>query len=175
MATSARVTERWLVMGGVRGHGPGSLLLSPAGPVWTRPGRVLGPYWAGGRLMRVSPPLVFTLFATGPLAGGTPGPEPRDFYGDSLPTGAVQRFGKLWLATHRDQFAPAADGKLILCLRFGIHVLKFDRQTGRLADSATLPTDPAWTAHLSADGRRAILFRGLDGRPTDAWEVWDLD
>lgn len=104
------------------------------------------------------------------------GADPQlDRYGDPLPPGAVARLGKTWPGRWRDQIAPGPDGKTIRCLRYGIHVLDFDRDTGKLRRSSTLPTEPVYFATMSADGRRAVLFGEADTSvPTD-WQVWDLD
>ncbi len=74
-----------------------------------------------------------------------------------------------------DQLLSTGDDKTISCLRYGIYILVFDRQTGRFLRSETLPAEPAWQAFPSRNGERGLIVR----RPI-SWsspvllEVWDL-
>jgi WD40 repeat protein len=115
------------------------------------------------------------LVLAAPLAAGSPESVKCDQYGDPLPPGAVERFGKSWLNAGARRIVPSPDGKSILCLRYGIYLDRFDRETGKLTRTTTLPAEPTWETLLAADGRRAVLFHGTYGQPTDVWEVWDLD
>jgi hypothetical protein len=105
----------------------------------------------------------------------TPAPRQLDQFGDPLPPGAVKRFGKVRFGNYPDLLFPSADGKSICCLRYGVYLLVFDRATGRLIKTDTLPTEPSLQGNLSRDGRRVLLVRH---RPGNSWpqvmEVWDL-
>jgi WD40 repeat protein len=101
-----------------------------------------------------------------------------DAHGDPLPPGAVQRLGHnpyhaLWQRSA--QFT--ADGKEIVVLRWGVYVSVYDRDTGRLKETRTLPTEPVERFTLLPGGEKALLgqpaWPAESGRP-DRYEVWDV-
>jgi WD40 repeat protein len=102
-------------------------------------------------------------------------PKAVDEFGDPLPPGAVRRFGKVRFSSYPDLLFPSADGKTIRCLRYGVHVLTFDRATGRLIGTDSLPAEPAWELGASSNGRRVVLVRRPTGYSApQLFEVWDL-
>jgi len=104
-----------------------------------------------------------------------PPPRQLDSFGDPLPPGAVKRFGKVRIGSYPDVLFPSADGKSICCFRYGVYLLEFDRATGRLTKTDSLPTEPSWQMYLSQDGRRVALPRHRPGTSSpQVIEVWDL-
>jgi WD40 repeat protein len=122
-------------------------------------------------------PLVATAFflLVSQAHADTPVPRQVDQFGDPLPTGAVKRLGKTRFANYPDLVFPSEDGKTIRCLRYGVYILDFDRATGRLIKTDTLPAEPSWEVNLSRNGNRVVLVRRRPGTPSpQVFEVWDL-
>ncbi len=118
--------------------------------------------------------ILFVSLSFAALAEG----QASDIHGDPLPPGALARLGRVrpFAEPGNETVAFRADGKSIVTLNWGKYVSIFDRDTGRLIERRTLPTEPTRYCVLFQDGRRAMFERRPGGRNKPAeWEFWDLD